>query len=193
MLGPAPLVLCGPSGAGKSTLLKQLMKEIPGKFGFSVSHTTRAPRQGELNGEAYYFVTKEEMEGAVSRGEFIEHATFAGNMYGTSTAAVRSVMEKGLVCVLDIDIQGVQSLKKTDIHPNYVFIMPPSLAVLEERLRGRGTETEESMSRRLEAASVDMEYGQKEGNFHINIVNDDLASAYKELLTFVKKQYPDLK
>jgi len=192
MLGPAPLVLCGPSGAGKSTLLKQLMKEIPDRFGFSVSHTTRTPREGEVHGEAYFFVTREEMEGAVGRGEFIEHATFAGNMYGTSTAAVRSVMEKGLICVLDIDIQGVQSLKKTDIHPNYVFIMPPSLDILKERLLGRGTETEDSLSRRLEAAKEDMEYGQSQGNFHIVILNDNLSSAYTELLTFVKKQYPDL-
>jgi len=193
MSGPAPLVLCGPSGAGKSTLLKLLMKEFQGTFGFSVSHTTRAPREGEVDGVAYHFVTREEMDKAIERGEFIEHATFAGNTYGTSTAAVHTVMEKGLICVLDIDIQGVQSIKKTDIVANYVFIKAPSLEILEQRLLGRGTETPDSLVKRLELARKDMEYGEAKGNFDIVILNDDLDSAYANLLSFLKKQYPALK
>jgi len=93
--GPAPLVLCGPSGAGKSTLLSKMLEKYKNQFGFSVSHTTRAPRAGEEDGVAYNFVTKIQMEAAIDNDEFIEYATFAGNMYGTSKAAVKTVMDKG--------------------------------------------------------------------------------------------------
>merc|ERR1712198_27530 len=175
MSGPAPLVLCGPSGAGKSTLLKKMLEKYRQNFGFSVSHTTRKPRDGEEDGKAYHFVTKEIMEAAVGRGEFIEHAVFAGNMYGTSKAAVESVRSKGLICILDIDVQGVISIKKTDLKPNYVFVKPPSLDELEARLKSRGTETEDSLQRRLDAAKVDLEYGEAPGNFDLVIVNDDLS------------------
>jgi guanylate kinase len=149
MTGPAPLVLCGPSGAGKSTLLKKMMEKYKQYFGFSVSHTTRSARPGEENGVAYNFVSKEDMQKAIENDEFIEHATFAGNMYGTSKAAVETVIEKGLICILDIDVQGVISMKKTSFSSNYVFIMPPSEEILKERLKGRGTETEESLEKRL--------------------------------------------
>merc|ERR1712098_787565 len=108
-----------------------MLEKYTSFFGFSVSHTTRKPREGEEDGKAYHFVTKEAMEAAVGRGEFIEHAVFAANMYGTSKAAVESVRSKGVICILDIDIQGVMSTKKTDLNPNYVFIKPPSLEELE--------------------------------------------------------------
>jgi len=192
MPGPAPLVLCGPSGAGKSTLLKKMMEKYKQHFGFSVSHTTRSPRPGEEDGVAYNFVSKEDMQKAIENDEFIEHATFAGNMYGTSKAAVETVMEKGLICILDIDVQGVVSMKKTSFNSNYVFIMPPSLQVLEERLKGRGTETEESLQKRLNLATRDMEYGQTEGNFDIIIVNDELQSAYDNLMEFLKEKYTEI-
>jgi len=192
MPGPAPLVLCGPSGAGKSTLLKKMMEKYKQHFGFSVSHTTRSPRPGEEDGVAYNFVSKKDMQKAIENDEFIEHATFAGNMYGTSKAAVETVMEKGQICILDIDVQGVVSMKKTTFNSNYVFIMPPSLQVLEERLKGRGTETEESLQKRLNLATRDMEYGQTEGNFDIIIVNDELQSAYDNLMEFLKEKYTEI-
>ena len=97
MEGPTPLVVCGPSGTGKSTLLKKLMQEFAGVFGVSVSHTTRNPRDGETNGKEYHFVRKEDMEEAIDDGQFIEHATFAGNLYGTSTAAVKAVQNQGKI------------------------------------------------------------------------------------------------
>jgi len=189
MTGPAPLVLCGPSGAGKSTLLKKMMEKYKQYFGFSVSHTTRSARPGEENGVAYNFVSKEKMLKAIENDEFIEHATFAGNMYGTSKAAVGSVIEKGLICILDIDVQGVMSMKKTEFKSNYVFIMPPSLEALEERLKGRGTETDDSLKKRLDLAKRDIEYGVAEGNFDIVIVNDQLEEAYEKLLKFLKERY----
>jgi len=193
MLGPAPLVLCGPSGAGKSTLLKKMMEKYKEHFGFSVSHTTRCARPGEENGVSYNFVTKEDMQRAIDNDEFIEHATFAGNMYGTSKAAVETVMEKGLICILDIDVQGVKSMKKTSYNSNYVFIMPPSIPILEERLKGRGTETEESLKYRMDLAVQDIKFGEEEGNFDIIIVNDDLESAYAKLIEFLQNKYTNLK
>lgn len=97
-----PLVLCGPSGVGKSTIIARITKEFPDAFGFSVSHTTRAPREGEVDGVNYFFTDRESMQKAIEDGEFIEHAVFSGNMYGTSKTAVQSVMDQGKICILDI-------------------------------------------------------------------------------------------
>ncbi len=97
-----PLVLCGPSGVGKSTLVARLTKEFPDAFGFSVSHTTRKPREGEKDGVNYHYVSREDMQKAIDNDEFIETAEFSGNMYGTSKAAVKTVMDQGRICILDI-------------------------------------------------------------------------------------------
>lgn len=97
-----PLVLCGPSGVGKSTIIARITKEFPDAFGFSVSHTTRSPREGEVDGVNYFFTDREAMQKAIDDGEFIEHAVFSGNMYGTSKTAVQSVMDQGKICILDI-------------------------------------------------------------------------------------------
>ncbi|XP_037025516.1 guanylate kinase isoform X1 [Bradysia coprophila] len=186
--GPRPLVICGPSGSGKSTLLKQLFKELPETFGFSVSHTTRKPRPGEENGVHYHFVSIEEMQAAIERGDFLEHATFSGNMYGTSKQSVRNVQNMGKVCVLDIEIEGVKQIRNSDLNPILVFIYPPSLQELENRLRNRKTETEESLQKRLKTAKTEMEYGKVPGNFHIVIHNYELTMAYQALRDFVLKE-----
>ncbi|KAI9255218.1 guanylate kinase [Phascolomyces articulosus] len=174
-------VISGPSGSGKSTLLKRLFAEYPDTFGFSVSHTTRKPRPGEENGKDYHFVLKEHMEEQVAAGKFIESATFSGNMYGTSIKAVEDVVESGKVCMLDIDMQGVKSVKNTQLNPRYIFVRPPTLEVLEQRLRGRGTETEEAVTARLEASQRELEYGDTPGAYDRIVINDDLESAYKSL------------
>ncbi|KAG0266721.1 guanylate kinase, partial [Linnemannia exigua] len=131
-----PIVISGPSGAGKSTFLKRLFAEYPDKFGFSVSNTTRKPRAGEVNGVDYNFLTREEFLAGVERGDFIEHAEFSGNMYGTTVQGVKSVGDKGRICILDIDMQGVKLVKKTDLNPYYLSVQPPSIEELEKRLRG---------------------------------------------------------
>ena len=182
---PRPLVLCGPSGSGKSTVMKLLMKEYGEYFGFSVSHTTRQPRQGEVNGRDYHYVTRETMHELLQANEFIENAEFSDNLYGTSKSAVQDVLKAGRICILDIDTQGVKAVKKTDLEPHYVFIKPPSLGELEERLRARGTETEESLSKRLGAAAAEMQYGETPGNFDTIIINYDLSNAYKALKNFI--------
>ncbi|XP_036374658.1 guanylate kinase isoform X3 [Megalops cyprinoides] len=181
MAGPRPVVLSGPSGAGKSTLLKRLMKEYEGVFGFSVSHTTRNPRPGEENGKDYHYVSREAMQEGIANGEFIENAEFTGNMYGTSKASVQDVQAKNLICILDIDMQGVKNIKKTDLNPIYVSIQPPSMEILEKRLRDRQTESEESLQKRLEAAHIDMELSKEPGIFDVVIINDDLEEAYSKL------------
>ncbi|KAI1901973.1 hypothetical protein AGOR_G00039940 [Albula goreensis] len=181
MAGPRPVVLSGPSGAGKSTLLKRLMKEYEGVFGFSVSHTTRDPRPGEENGKDYHYVSREVMQEGIANGEFIENAEFSGNMYGTSKASVEDVQAKNLICILDIDMQGVKNIKKTDLNPIYVSIQPPSMDILEKRLRDRQTESDESLQKRLDAARTDMELSKEPGLFDVVIINDDLEEAYGKL------------
>ncbi|KAE8595482.1 hypothetical protein XENTR_v10015759 [Xenopus tropicalis] len=181
MAGPRPVVLSGPSGAGKSTLLKRLMNEYEGLFGFSVSHTTRKPRPGEADGKDYHFVSLDDMKKGIERGEFIEHAVFSGNMYGTSTAAVQAVQARNQICILDIDMQGVKSIKKTSLNPIYISIHPPSVPILEKRLRDRNTESEESLQKRLNAAIADLEISKEPGLFDAIIVNDDLEEAYAHL------------
>ncbi|CAG0891797.1 unnamed protein product [Darwinula stevensoni] len=181
MKRPRPLVLCGPSGCGKSTLTTLLMKDFGDYIRFSVSHTTRPPRSGELNGVHYYFVNREDMEEDINRGDFIESAEYSGNLYGTSKRAIEEVQEMGKICLLDIDIQGVKQLKSTPLNPLYIFVKPPNLDELEKRLRSRGTETDESIQRRLQVAERELELGMKPGYFDLVIVNDDLEAAYKHL------------
>ncbi|XP_008588612.1 PREDICTED: guanylate kinase isoform X1 [Galeopterus variegatus] len=181
MSGPRPVVLSGPSGAGKSTLLKKLLQEHGSIFGFSVSHTTRDPRPGEENGKDYYFVTREVMQRDIIAGDFIEHAEFSGNLYGTSKAAVQAVQAMNRICVLDVDLQGVRNIKKTDLRPIYISVQPPSLDVLEQRLRQRNTETEESLAKRLAAARADMDSSKEPGLFDLLIINDNLDKAYAAL------------
>ncbi|KAF7993829.1 hypothetical protein HCN44_011098 [Aphidius gifuensis] len=186
--GPRPLVLCGPSGSGKSTLIKKMFDEFPDEFGFSISHTTRQPRPGEIDGKHYYFTTKEKMKDQIDRGEFIESAVFSNNMYGTSKKAVEDVTNLGKICVLDIDMQGVKKIKNTNLDPLFVFIKPPSIEELERRLIARKTETEESLKHRLSIAVEEMKYGETPGNFHMVIVNDNFTEAYNDLKEFVLEE-----
>ena len=183
---PKPLVICGPSGVGKSTIIKRLTDEFPGLFGFSVSHTTRQPRNGEVDGVNYNYVSREDFVSCKERGEFIETAEFSGNMYGTSKMAIQSIQEKGQICILDIEMQGVIQIKNIpELDPHYVFIQPPSIQELERRLKERQTETEESLKKRLITAKFELEYGADPKNFDLIIVNDDVDVASKELRSFM--------
>jgi guanylate kinase len=169
------------------------MKKFPkDQFGFSVSHTTRNPREGEVNGVHYNFSTVDAMKEEIDDGKFIEYAEVHGNYYGTSVEAVRSVQSKGQVCILDIDCQGVRNVKSSSLDPYYIFIAPPSMQDLENRLRGRGTEKEEDIVKRLANAQGEMDYGQEEGNFDKYLVNDDLKSSSEELCNTIQTWYPHL-
>lgn len=177
-----PLVVCGPSGTGKSTLLKKLFADHPEMFGFSISHTTRQPRSGEKEGVSYHFVDMETFEKLIDDGAFIENAKFSGNRYGTTAAAVAAVASQNRRCILDIDTQGVKLIKANhpQLNPVFLFLAPPSIAELTQRLKGRGTESEESLNARLAAAVSEIQYAV-EGGHDIIVVNDDVERAYKLL------------
>lgn len=187
---PRPIVLSGPSGTGKSTLLKRLFAAHPSRFGFSISHTTRQPRAGEQDGKDYNFVDRETFKAGVEKGEFIEWAEFSGNLYGTTIAAVQAVAQHSSedgskrTCILDIDLQGARLVKKTELHARFLFIAPPSMEELERRLRGRKTDSEEAITKRLDAAKTEMESIKEEGFYDLVIVNDDVERAYKDFETF---------
>jgi len=191
-----PLIISGPSGVGKGTLIRRLLGEYPARFGFSCSHTTRGPRPGEQEGIDYFFTTREKLQAEIDAGKFLEHATVHNNLYGTSFDAVREVQDEGKICVLDIDVQGVLSVKKAaarglvhNLRPLFVFIAPPSLEVLEKRLRGRETEKEEDVVRRLGNARKEVEYGWVEGNFDKIVVNGELDEAYRDLVGYIENMY----
>ncbi|KAJ3439419.1 guanylate kinase-related [Anaeramoeba flamelloides] len=177
-----PIVLNGPSGSGKSFLLHNLMKKYPGQFSFSISHTTRQPRKGEKHGIDYYYVSKEKFQELKDDNQFIEHATVHGNMYGTSIQAVRDVQSQGKIPVLDVNIDGALSISKTDLKPRLMFVKPPSWEVLEKRLRGRNTETEEQIETRLNTAKKEMKWVEEHSDFyHHIIINGNVEDALQQL------------
>jgi len=189
--GKSIIVIVGPSGVGKTTLIKQLMNEFPGRFGFSVSHTTRQPRPGETHGVHYNFTSHEKMREAIDAGAFIEHAEVHGNLYGTSVEAVQTVVSSDRICLLDIDVQGAIQVKKSALNPTsaFMFLAPPSLAALEERLRGRGTECEEKVLLRLENARQELMFAEEQPKFFEQVlVNDDLVKAYKKFRSFMERE-----
>ena len=173
-------------------MIELLRTKYPTQFGFSVSHTTRKPREGEQDGVHYNFTTVESIEKEIADGKFVESANVHGNYYGTSVAAVETVQKQGKICILDIDVQGVQNVKKSTLDAIYLFVAPPSMEELEKRLRGRGTESEEAVVKRLKNAKDELDYGMGEGNFDRVFTNDDLDKTFEALVEQFQKWYPQL-
>ncbi|GAA0148707.1 kinase [Lithospermum erythrorhizon] len=165
------------------------MEEFPSMFGFSVSHTTRAPREKEQDGVHYHFTERSIMEKAINDMKFLEFASVHGNLYGTSVEAVEVVADVGKRCILDIDVQGARSVRASPLEAIFIFVSPPSFEELEQRLRARGTETEEQDQKRLRNARIELDQGKSPSLFDHVLINDDLESCYaklKELLGLAK-------
>ncbi len=177
-------IISGCSGVGKGTLLKKFLANNP-QIILSVSATTRQPRIGEINGVNYFFVSEEEFEASVKNNEFLEWAQFSGNYYGTKKSFVEKTLAKGIDLILEIDVQGAKQVKEKMKEAVSIFIMPPSLKILEERLRGRHTEDEETVRKRLNEAEREIEAGKF---FDYKIVNDNLDEALKCLQEIFNKK-----
>lgn len=171
------IVLCAPSGAGKTTLTRRLLEEHPA-FAFSISCTTRAPRPGEVEGKDYRFLTPDEFNALREQGYFAEWANVHGNFYGTPLQAALDTLASGRDLLFDIDVQGAAQIKKTMPQACFIFILPPSRRILEERLRGRGSETEETIAKRMAAAKKEL---AEASWFDALVVNDELDKAYNDL------------
>jgi len=200
-----PLVVCGPSGTGKGTIIDRYMKENKKdnlSFAFTVSHTTRQPRPGEINGVHYHFVSHQEMARLVEEEAFLEHAEVHGNVYGTSWVslqAIHSDKSASRRALLDIDVSGVRSMKSLEysttsqdamlLQPKYIFIAPPDLDTLRRRLEARGTETAEALEERSANASAELEYGLSPGNFDAIVYNHEIDQAVADFAQAVRDLY----
>lgn len=174
-------VIAAPSGAGKTSLVRALMEREPA-LRFSISYTTRKQRPNEVDGHDYFFVTPEEFIAMIGRGEFLEHARVFDNYYGTARQQVEDSLAAGQDLILEIDWQGAQQVRAAMPECISIFILPPSRDELERRLRGRGTDPEEVIQRRLRDAAADMAHWREFG--HV-IVNDDFAAALASLRAII--------
>ncbi|HUT79201.1 MAG TPA: guanylate kinase [Polyangia bacterium] len=172
---PLLLIVSSPSGAGKTTLCNMLLGEFA-DIRFSVSHTTRQPRPGEIDGKHYHFVGNAEFDQMIEDDLFLEWAQVHGNRYGTARAEIRAAATEGLDLVFDIDYQGARQIKQEYQEAVSVFVLPPSLPDLQQRLRTRGTETPQSLERRFKAALEEISHYDE---FDYLLVNDDVDRAYR--------------
>jgi guanylate kinase len=177
-------VIAAPSGAGKTSLVRALMEREP-SLRFSISYTTRRQRPTEAHGRDYYFVSREEFESMVARGEFLEHARVFDNFYGTARGQVEASLAAGQDLILEIDWQGAQQIRRALPECHSIFILPPSRAELERRLRGRGTDAEDVIQRRLRDAASDMTHWPE---FDYIVVNDNFERALADLHAIVQGQ-----
>ena len=175
-------IVAAPSGAGKTTLVRGLLQRDAGLF-LSVSHTTRAPREGEEDGREYHFIDADRFHKLRMAGEFVEWAEVYGNYYGTSRPWLAAQLEQGRDTVLEIDWQGARQVREAFPDAVSIFVLPPSLADLETRLRGRGTDSEEVISRRLRAALGEMRHVRE---FAYVIINEHLPAALDDLTAVVQ-------
>ena len=174
-------VLSGPSGAGKGTLVKRVLQRIPDAW-VSVSATTRQPRPGEVDGKDYFFLDQPRFDELVSQDGFLEWAHVHGNSYRTLRSRVQERMDEGAQVILEIDVQGAFQVKKAMPEAHLIFIEPPSLEELERRLRGRGTETEEVICKRMKTAEVEL---AQKMEYDVQVINDELERATDELVSYI--------
>jgi len=175
-------VVSAPSGAGKGTVLKGVLASTPGLM-LSVSHTTRAPRLGEADGVDYHFTAPSQFQALIGRGDFLEWAEVHGNMYGTSRQAVEKLLAEGIDVIMEIDVQGAaQVVRRMNPSPVTIFLIPPSLAEMERRLRGRATEDESILALRLKNAAAEM---RVMADYEYLVVNDSVDDAVRQVVAII--------
>ena len=175
-------VVSAPSGSGKGTVLKKVLKSVPGLM-VSVSHTTRLPRPGEIDGVDYHFIGRDQFQTLIQHGDFLEWAEVYDNLYGTSQSAVEKLLTEGIDVILEIDVQGAeQVVHKMNPPPVTIFLIPPSLAEMERRLRGRATESESALALRLYNAAQEM---RATSAYHYLVVNDHLDEAARQMAAII--------
>jgi len=178
-------IVSAPSGAGKSSLIAALLKDKPSDKQVSVSHTTRQPRSGEVDGQHYHFVTVEQFKALIIQNAFIEWAEVFGNFYGTSKHVVEQTLDKGIDVFLDIDWQGAEQVKKLMTTAVGVFILPPSKTELERRLTGRGQDSQAVIDSRMTQAVAEMSHYSQ---YDFVIINDDFGNALADLSAIIRSQ-----
>ena len=175
------VIISAPSGTGKGTVINELLKQRP-DFVFSVSATTREPRPGEDNGVDYHFITKQRFKEMIDSDEFLEYAEYVGEYYGTPATPVEKSIDSGVTILLDVEVQGAKQVMKKRNDAISIFITPPDMQELENRLRGRGTDSEEKLTARLKRAQLELE---EKSNYNHIVVNDDAFRAAHEILSII--------
>ncbi len=176
-----PFVISGPSGAGKTSILKRVLDCDPG-VRFSVSHTTRASRPGETDGKDYFFVDEKRFRQLIEENAFLEWANYQGHLYGTSREAVAGPTREGFDLIREVEVQGARQLRERSSGAVFVFLIPPSMEVLEQRLRGRGSDPEEVVQKRLERAREEL---REIRGYHYVVVNAEIEQAMADLLHII--------
>lgn len=180
------IVISGPSGVGKGTIRKALFQRTGHNLDFSVSMTTRIPREGEINGKDYFFVTKEEFEQEIKNDNLLEHAKFVNNYYGTPKNKVLEKLEEGKEVVLEIEVQGALQVKAKMSDAVFIFIAPPSWKVLEHRLTNRGTETSDIIIERLTKAKNEIMFAS---SYDYIVINDEVENAVDKIIAIIRAEH----
>ena len=175
------LVVSGPSGVGKGTICKEYLNTYD-DCALSVSATTRTPRNGEIDGESYFFLSQEQFKKKIDEGGFLEHAVFCDNYYGTPKDAVLNMLDSGKNVILEIEVQGALQVRSHYPEAVFIFVIPPSMETLEERLRGRGTEADDVISKRLDRAKAEFKFIEK---YNYVLENDTVENAVKRLHSII--------
>lgn len=182
------VIFCGPSGTGKRTIEENFLQEKEFGFHFSVSATTRAPREGEIDGVDYHFLSKENFEMWIEQGKFYEWAEFSGNYYGTPMGPVKKMLKEGHNVFLEIEYQGVKQLMSKAPEAVTIFLAPPSIEELERRLRQRDTESEVEIRKRINTAREEMKFADDKTLFKYKVVNENIEQATKEVLSILRSE-----
>ncbi len=179
------LIFAAPSGAGKTTLVKHVLTNYADRFAFSISACTRAQREGEIAGKDYYFISADEFKARIAKGDFVEYEeVYKDQFYGTLKSEVKRIWDEGKIVLFDIDVKGAMSIKKQYAQEaTTVFVKPPSVEALLQRLQLRNTETRESLRKRIEKAKYELSYEQR---FDVILMNDDLEKALQDTNIFIE-------